>query len=138
MKPAARSIATAAALAAFSILPAGGAQAHALHDERGVQLITRSTDQTPTQQTLQRTLTREHNAYPAPLDQQAQAAQQTLARTLAREYHTYPAPNDSRQPTNTGQADPRRTASTLTVIAITAVLAMTWRRRARSGSQEAA
>jgi hypothetical protein len=136
MNTAARSI-VAVALAALSVLAAGGAQAHTLHDQRGVQPTTRPAGQTPAQQTLARTLAREHNAYPAPLDQQAQAAQQTLARILAREYHTYPAPNDARQPASTGQADPRRAVSTLAVLAMTAVLAIVWRRRAQSGFRRA-
>jgi hypothetical protein len=109
----------AAALAALSVLPAGGANARQPDDQRG-------------QTALERTLAREHHTYPAPLDQQAQAAQRTLARTLAREYHTYPAPDDSQQPANPRQAAQRRTLSTLAVLATTTVLAMTWRRRARS------
>lgn len=118
MKTAVRILA-AAALTALSVLPAGGANARQPDNERG-------------QQALERTLAREHHATPAPLDQQAQAAQRTLARTLAREHHTYPAPDGSQQPANPQQAAQRRTLSTLAVLATTTVLAMTWRRRARS------
>ncbi len=138
MNPAARSIAAAVALAALSVLAASGAQARALHDERGVQPAARPADQTRDQQTLRRILAREHHAYPAALDQQAQAAQRTLARTLAREHHTYPAPGDSPRPANPRQAAQRRSLSTLAVLAMTTVLAMTWRRRARSRFREAA
>jgi hypothetical protein len=123
MKTVAR-ILTAVALVTLSVLAAGGATARQPDDQRG-------------QQALARTLAREHNAYPAALDEPAQAAQRTLARTLGREHHTYPAPDASPQPANPRQAAQRRTLSTLAVLTMTAVLAMTWRRRARSRFREA-
>jgi hypothetical protein len=119
MNTAPRILTATVALVALSVLAAGSADARQPDDERG-------------QRALERTLAREHHAYPAPLDQQAQAAQRTLARTLAREYHTYLAPDDSPQPASPQKAAQRRTLSTLAVLAMTMVLATTWRRRARS------
>jgi len=85
---------------------------------------------------LIRVLARERNTYPAPLDQRRQAAELALTRTLAREQQPSPAADDARQRTQTGQVDQRRILSTLGVIATTAVVAMTWRRRARSRLRE--
>jgi hypothetical protein len=64
MKPAARSIATVA-LAALSVLPATRAQARMADQERDIQPVSRPADQTPAQRTLERTLAKEHHAYPA-------------------------------------------------------------------------
>ncbi len=127
----------AVALAVLRVVSAGGAYAHAPNDQRGVQPATRPAQPTRDQQALTRILAREHHAYPAPLDPQAQAAQQALARTLAREYHAYPAAGDAQQPANPRQAARSRTLSTLAVLAMIVVLAMTWRRRARSRFREA-
>jgi hypothetical protein len=76
MKIAARILATAA-LVVLSALPAGGANAGQPDHGRG-------------QRTLERTLTREHHAYPAPDDPQTQVAEAVLQRILAREHHAYP------------------------------------------------
>jgi len=108
-------------------------RANAPTPEPGVHPAARPAEQTRDQQTLRRILASEHNAYPAPLDQQAQE------RTLAREHHTDdPAATDSRQSANTGPAAQRWTISTLAVVAMTAALAMTWRRRARYRLRKAA
>jgi hypothetical protein len=48
------------------------------------------------------------------------------------------AADDARRPAQTGQVDQRRILSTLDVIATTAVVAMTWRRRVRSHLRERA
>jgi len=70
--------------------------------------------------------------------QAGQAAELALTRTQAREHQPSPAADDARRPAQTGQPDQRRILSTLGVIATTVVVAMTWRRRARSRRQERA
>jgi hypothetical protein len=67
-----------ATLTMLTALPAAGAQAGPA-DERG-------------QQSLERTLAREHHAAPGPTNRAEQAAELALARTLAREHGAYPAP----------------------------------------------
>jgi hypothetical protein len=104
MKASARSIVTAVALAALTVLPVGGAHADPADDQWGVQACSGPGEQTRACQALQRTLAREHHASPAPSDQQAQAARRALQRTLAREPHAYPAAADPQQHTNPSSA----------------------------------
>jgi hypothetical protein len=134
---------TTVALTALSILSVGGAQAHPPNQDRDIQPVSRPTDQTPAQRALARVLAREHHAYPAPIDRQAEAAQRALTRTLAKEHGTYPAPADGQQAANAQQAAPSGTfplLPVLTAVGLTVVLATaaTWRRlRARSRPREA-
>jgi hypothetical protein len=131
------------ALAALSILLVGGAQAHTPNQDRDLQPVSRPTDQARARLTLARVLAREHHAYPAPIDRQAEAAQRTLARTLAREDHAYWGPTHGQQPANEQQAGPSGTfplLPLLTAVGLTVLLATaaTWRRlRARSRPREA-
>jgi len=104
-------ILAAATLAALIALPAAGAQAR-VADERS-------------QQALERTLAREHHAYPAPTDRAVQPADVALARTLAREYQTYPTPG-GQQTANTQPTEPSRPHPLLVVgglVGLTVVLA---------------
>lgn len=136
MKASARSIVTAVALAALSVLPIGGAHAHPADDQRGSQACSAGAEQTRACQALQRTLAREHHASPAPSDEQAQAARRALQRTLAREPHTYPAAADPPRHTN-----PSRTPIILAVTGavglsvVVVVATASWRRRLRARSR---
>jgi hypothetical protein len=140
MNASARSIVTAVALAALSVLPIAGAHAHPADDQRGVQACSGPADRTRACQALQRTLAREHHASPAPSDPQAQAAARALQRTLAREPHTYPAASASQQHANHSRA-PIVLAVTgavgLSVVVIVAAASRRRRLRARSHPQEA-
>lgn len=75
MKPPARTVVVAVALAALTALPAGAAHA-------------READE-PSQQAGEQTVV-EDPTYPAPIYRGPHAAQRTLARTLAREHLVYP------------------------------------------------
>lgn len=138
MKAPARCIVTAVALAALSVLAIGSAQAHPAEHERGGQPLSGPAEQTHARQTLQRTRAREHHAYPAATDPQAQAARRALQRTLAREHHAYPTPTDPQQ-----HADSSRAPIILAVTGavglsvMVAAAAARWRRRARSRPREA-
>ena len=79
MKTPARTLAVAVALAALTALPAGAAHA-------------READE-PSQQ-ADHQQAREDPTYPAPIYRGPHAAQQTLARTLAREHLATPDPID--------------------------------------------
>jgi hypothetical protein len=99
MKAPSRSIVTAVALAALSVLPIGAAHAHPADDQPTVQ--SRSGPADPARaRLLERMRAREHHAFPAPSDPQGQAAKRALQRTLAREHHAFPAPSDPQQPSN--------------------------------------
>lgn len=115
---------------------AAGAQARKPNQEPGADPAARPADASHAQRMLMRILARERSTYPAPLDQAGQAAELALTRTLAREQQPSPAVDDARQPAQTGQVDQRRILWTPGVIATTAVVAMTWRRRARSYFRE--
>jgi hypothetical protein len=140
MKASARSIVTAVALAALSVLPIGGAHADPADDQRGVQSCSGPADRTHACQALQRALAREHHASLAPSLQQAQAPRQALQRALAREPHTYPAASTSPQHANPSRA-PMILAVTgavgLSVVVVVAVASSRRRQRARSRPQEA-
>jgi hypothetical protein len=137
-----RNLTAAAALAALSVVPAA-AQAHAPYQDRDPQPVSRPTDQAPAQQTLARVLGREHHAYPAPIDREAETAQRALTRTLTRDHHTYPAPADGQQAASAHQAGPGGTfplLPLLTAVGVTMLLAIAatwWRLRARSRPREA-
>jgi hypothetical protein len=136
-----RSFTAAVALAALSVVPAA-AQAHTPNQDRHLQPVSRSTDQTPAQRTLTRTLAKEHDAYLTPTDPETQAAQRALTRTLAKEHDAYPAPTDG-QAANEQQAAVSGTFPLLPVLAViglTVLLAMAaiWRRqRVHSRPREA-
>jgi hypothetical protein len=140
MKAPARSTVTAVALAALSVLPIGGANAHPADDQRGVQACSGPAEQPRACQALQRTLAGEHHASPASSDQQAQAARRALQRTLAREPHTYPAAADPQQHADSSRA-PVVLAVTgavgLSVVVVVAAASSRRRLRARSRPREA-
>ena len=135
MKASARSIVTAVALAALSVLPIGGAHARPADDQRGGQACSAPAEQTRACQALQRTLAREHHASPAPSDGQAQAARRALQRTLAREPHTYPAA-DPQQRTNPSRAPIILAVTGAVGLSVVVVVATaSWRRRLRARSR---
>jgi hypothetical protein len=110
----ARSIVTAVALAALSVLPVGGAYADPADDQRGVQSCSGPADRT--------------------------RACQALQRTLAREPHTYPAASASPQhanPSGTPMILAVTGAVGLSVVVVVAVASSRRRQRARSRPQEA-
>jgi hypothetical protein len=132
-----RSLAAAVALAAFGVLPAAAAQAHAASQDRDAQPVSRPADQTRAQQVLARVLAREHDAYLVPNDPRTEAAQRVLTRTLAREHDSYRAPADAQQSANEQQAAQSGTFPLLPVLATAGLIVMlataaTWRLRARS------
>jgi hypothetical protein len=136
-----RRLTAAVALAAFSVLPAA-AQAHTPNQDRDTQPVSRAADQTRAQQTLARVLAREHHAYPAPIDREAEAAQRALGRVLAREHDASPAPAGGQQAANAHRAASRGTFPLLPVLAtvgliVVVAMATTWRRRGRSRPREA-
>jgi hypothetical protein len=137
LKAAARSIVTAVALAALSVLVIGGAHAHPADDERSGQPLSGPAAQTHARQTLQRTLAREHHAYPALSDPQAQAARQALQRTMAREHHAYPAAPDPQQHTNPSRVPIILAATGAVGLSVVVAAAARWRWRARSRPREA-
>jgi hypothetical protein len=135
MKASARSIVTAVALAALSVLPIGGAHARPADDQR---VCSAPAEQTRACQALQRTLARVHHASPAPSDEQAQAARQALQRTLAREPHTYPAAADPQQHTNPSRAPIILAVTGAVGLSVVVVVATaSWRLRARFRPREA-
>lgn len=136
MKASARSIVTAVALAALSVLPIGGAHARPADDQRGGQACSAPAEQTRACQALQRTLAREPHASPAPSDEQAQAARRALQRTLAREPHTYPAAADPQQHTNPSRAPIILAVTGAVGLSVVVVVATaSWRRRLRARSR---
>jgi len=66
---------------------------------------------------VERTLAREHHAYPVAAVPAAKAAQ----RTLAREHYTVPAPT-GQQPTRTQPAAPSRTRPLLVVVGVASLM----------------
>jgi hypothetical protein len=136
MKASARSIVTAVAVAALSVLPTGGAHARPANDQRGGQACSAPAAQTHACQGLQRTLAREHHASPAPSDEQTQAARRALQRTLTREPHTYPAAADPQQHTNPSRAPIILAVTGAAGLSVVVVVATaSWRRRLRARSR---
>jgi hypothetical protein len=98
MKPPARTLAVAVALAALTVLPAGTAAHARLADEPSQRVAEQQASEDNTYPTpihrgphaAQRTLAREHLAYPAPINPRSQAAELALIRTLGREHLAVP------------------------------------------------
>lgn len=110
MKASARSIVTAVALAALSVLPIGGAHARPADDQRGGQACSAPAEQT--------------------------RACQALQRTLAREPHTYPAAADPQQHTNPSRAPIILAVTGAVGLSVVVVVATaSWRRRLRARSR---
>ena len=136
MKTPARTLAVAVALAALTALPAGAAHAREAdepsHPAGEQQASADPTYPTPTyrgphaaQQTLARTLAREHLATPDPADPASQAAQLALIRTMAREHLAY-GTTSGQQTASTQPPDPHKPRPVLAVrgmVALTIVLA---------------